>query len=62
MYTNNTCQTQSSQHVKGEWFRDSWGETNQNAGESDEKCEMRRNSYNNWCGTTDFIYKFNPKN
>ena len=59
VYTNDTCPKQSFNN-KGKWFYDKWGANNKAADESDENCEIRKNDYNNWCGSTDFIYKFNP--
>ena len=62
VHTKLNCPRQSSFNPPGnKWYRDGWGEKHRGSGNSENNCKRRVREYNNWCGSNDFSYKWNPK-
>ncbi|CAK0837905.1 unnamed protein product [Prorocentrum cordatum] len=42
-------------HAKFHWRRDTWGEANARAGESEDKCKARKRTFDAFCGVEDAV-------
>ena len=58
VYSNETCPKIDTFNTNGKWHHDAWGEQHKGAGDSEEKCKIRAEEYNNWCGSRDFAHHF----
>ncbi|CAK0910750.1 unnamed protein product [Prorocentrum cordatum] len=49
------CKTPHHFHAKFQWRRDTWGEANAQAGQSEKACKARKQAFDAWCGVTDTV-------
>ncbi|CAK0832223.1 unnamed protein product [Prorocentrum cordatum] len=49
------CKTPHHLHAKFNWRRDTWGEANAQAGQSEKACKARKQAFDAWCGVTDTV-------
>ncbi|CAK0894412.1 unnamed protein product [Prorocentrum cordatum] len=49
------CKTPHHFHAKFQWRRDTWGEANAQAGQSEKACKVRKQAFDAWCGVTDTV-------